>query len=120
MTVADRLSALHTVSLVDIKSANIDGATPLGYNNNTNVNQNDNGGIGNGEEAFEDRGYSQGDRQRSETNTGAESKERRIRTENEEDFVRRVTGASQKSPRITRRLGKGTQGTVPCVVFNFN
>ena len=94
---------------------NIDGATLLGYNNNTNVNQNDDGGISNGEEAFDDRGYSQGDRQRSETNTGAESKERRIRTENEEDFVRRVTGASQKSPRKTRRLGKTLFAYTPSV-----
>ena len=86
-------------------STNIDGQASVGYNNGTNVNQN-NGGIGNGAQAFDNRGYSQGDRQRSETNTGAESKERRIRPENEEDFVRRVTGASQKNPRKKRRLGK--------------
>lgn len=83
---------------------NIDGQTTTGYNNNTNINQ-DKGGIDSGKESLDNRGHSQGDRQRSQTNAEAESEERRIRPENEEDFVRRVTGASQKSPRKIRRLG---------------
>ena len=70
-------------------STNIYGQASVGYNNGTNVNQN-NGGIANGAQAFDQRGYNETRNRGNQNYSGTAAESKDSWTEDKAEFIRRA------------------------------